>query len=513
MGLLGNGWEDPQSAAIMALAGGLLQGNFAGGLLGANSAYSEAGDKKLRRSLLESQIEENKLQGKEREAKLATLQRRQSLLDSVFGAGGLNAPQVSPGAFRPDGNGYGPTMPPSMEGMSRQGTRMASLNFDQLAQLKEAGLDLVDLHKYANDPLKLEQGSTYVDRVSGQSRYMPKIGEGIAPDKTGFYAPLPGYVASVAQMEGAKTGANEAAKAQFDLVQTYNPETKQMEFRPRAQVVRDSTPGQPQRAPVGNTGGSEAGLRPLMTGGMGADPAAIKRELQQSKASLAFIKDPASRSQMQAYIADLERQGQAVGVSGGGVAAGPSANQKLADDAGGKINESWVKTSYEPTLSAGAAARDLADTVKVTRQAMENMGGTGWGTQAKAAGASVLSGLGIAPQNAQLFAANAQLFQKTAMERLWSTLNEAKGPQTEGDADRASKTYASLANTPQANSFILDMAQAKAERDAIKARFYQQAMPIARQKGDLSEVDREWSKRAPSIFNMPTMQRWTGGIK
>ena len=33
MGLLGNGFEDPRSSAIMALAGGLLKGDFGGGLL------------------------------------------------------------------------------------------------------------------------------------------------------------------------------------------------------------------------------------------------------------------------------------------------------------------------------------------------------------------------------------------------------------------------------------------------------------------------------------------------
>jgi hypothetical protein len=114
----------------------------------------------------------------------------------------------------------------------------------------------------------------------------------------------------------------------------------------------------------------------------------------------------------------------------------------------------------------------------------------------------------MAPNNAKLYAANAETFQNAAMGNLKTQLDAAKGPQTEGDADRGSKLFAQLKNTPQANEFILDLAQAKAERDQMKARFFQQALPIAQQKGDLAEVEREWLKRAPSVFTMPSLQRW-----
>ena len=70
-------------------------------------------------------------------------------------------------------------------------------------------------------------------------------------------------------------------------------------------------------------------------------------------------------------------------------------------------------------------------------------------------------------------------------------LNQAKGPQTEGDATRAKATFASLSNTPQANEFILDFAKAVAMRDKKKAAFYNEAMPIAREAGDLTAVDRD----------------------
>jgi hypothetical protein len=42
----------------------------------------------------------------------------------------------------------------------------------------------------------------------------------------------------------------------------------------------------------------------------------------------------------------------------------------------------------------------------------------------------------------------------------------------------------------------------------MKASFYQNALPIAKEEGDLQKVDREWSKRVPSIFSMPSMTKW-----
>ena len=93
--------------------------------------------------------------------------------------------------------------------------------------------------------------------------------------------------------------------------------------------------------------------------------------------------------------------------------------------------------------------------------------------------------------------------------RLWiDSDNAAKGPQTEGDADRAKDTFAKLGNTPKANAFILDLAQATAERDARRAAWYRDALPLGQKAGDLQMLDRKWQEREPSIFQMPSMQKW-----
>ena len=56
-GLLGQSFDDPRSAAIMALAGGLLQRNMGGGLLAANNAYGEAKNNALRQQMAQQQFE------------------------------------------------------------------------------------------------------------------------------------------------------------------------------------------------------------------------------------------------------------------------------------------------------------------------------------------------------------------------------------------------------------------------------------------------------------------------
>jgi len=162
--------------------------------------------------------------------------------------------------------------------------------------------------------------------------------------------------------------------------------------------------------------------------------------------------------------------------------------------------------SYTPTLAAGNVAGDVLTSVQTARGAMRGLGNTGWGTPTMATAANVLASLGV--KDAANYAGNSQVFQQAAMERLWGTLNAAKGPQTEGDADRAAKTFASLQNTPKANEYILDLAQARAERDQMKANFFRQALPLGQRAGDLQQIEREWQTRQPSIFNMPSMRKW-----
>jgi hypothetical protein len=464
----------------------------------------------LKTKLMQSQIDENSSQNATRAAALDKQLQLSKMVQTLFGGGADAQPATSPGAFTPSTDGMGPTMPPSMQAPQGQGgSRLAGMNIDQVAGLKAlGGPDLFEAYKWTKDPLQLQQGNTYVDRTTGQSKFMPKVGEGIAPDANGFYAPLPGYAASQGVIEGAKTSATEGAKANYEMVDVLGPngETRSV---PKSSVLGGQGAA-PRQAPTAG----EADMRTAVQGGMGADPQAIQREIQQTTADLAKVADPASKAQLQNYLADLQAQAQRVPVATAqapGVQRTQTTAQKLSAEAGGKVNETWLRTSYEPVIASMGPTDDMLAGVRVARNAITQMGGTGWGTETKAAAANVLNGLGLSTANSKMLATSSQVFQNAAMERLQSVLNAAKGPQTEGDATRAMKTFGQLGNTTEANNFILDLSEAKAQRDKMKAAFYQQALPIAQKKGDLAEIDREWSKRAPSIFSLPGMTKW--GVK
>lgn len=103
MALLGQGFEDPRSAAIMALAGGLLKGNFGGGLLGANQAYAQSQDGALKRRLAQAQLEESQAQTMQRRAlaqketeALARAARQQQALPGLFRQPGMTGGEAVP---------------------------------------------------------------------------------------------------------------------------------------------------------------------------------------------------------------------------------------------------------------------------------------------------------------------------------------------------------------------------------------------------------------------------------
>lgn len=103
MALLGQGFEDPRSAAIMALAGGLLKGDFGGGLLGANQAYAQSQDGALKRQLAQAQLEESQAQTMQRRAlaqketeALARAARQQQALPGLFRQPGMTGGEAVP---------------------------------------------------------------------------------------------------------------------------------------------------------------------------------------------------------------------------------------------------------------------------------------------------------------------------------------------------------------------------------------------------------------------------------
>jgi hypothetical protein len=328
----------PDKAQAMGLLGAhMMAGKTADGFVAAQGLLSGADDRRLKRGLLEAQVEETKAQTAERLVKAKQAEELQALMGTLFGPAGVSAPQVSPGAFAPSADGMGPTMPQSMAGQAAPGSRLAGLGIDQLAALKMRGLDLTKLHEYANTPRKYEGGSFYENPVTGKREFIPKVGEGMGPDGRGGFTDMPGYAGGAANIAGAQTEAQERAKSQFDLVRVYNPATQREEMVPRSAVLKGAGAPpqqiQPQPQPLRTQppvpqGSGLPPAQPGVTGRFIGDPA-------QTMAAIMGIKDPQERANaMAAFQEQAKRTGGFA--EGGGFPAGPSSSEAAAA-AGAKV--------------------------------------------------------------------------------------------------------------------------------------------------------------------------------
>jgi hypothetical protein len=79
--------------------------------------------------------------------------------------------------------------------------------------------DLFDIYKYVKDGIRRDAGAYYVNPMTGQTVYMPKVPEGATMTTDGRIVGIPGAIDFNAAYKGAETFAAERAKAGLDLVQ------------------------------------------------------------------------------------------------------------------------------------------------------------------------------------------------------------------------------------------------------------------------------------------------------
>ncbi|MDP9892594.1 hypothetical protein J2W31_001699 [Variovorax boronicumulans] len=430
-------------------------------------------DAEMRRKLLQSQMEENASQNALRQSQITKAGQIQAMTNGMFApspaSSGMGAdPASAGGGFAIGINPGVPTQAPVGQAGAASGLR--GIPLENIARLKAAGgPDLLDAWKLANVPTQLSAGG-YTQLPGQAPQYLPDPTKGV-DYRNGAVSLLPGSEA-LATLSGQQAGAQAAAKTPYDI---------------QADRARQITQAQldPVRAINQTTGNTDYVPRISLAGGQAAG---------------------------------MNSGGVALGgniVPGTGGAAGAQAqgqNPYIAErnpirqQSATALNDNWIKTSFNPVREAGGAATNLLNNV----QALRNIDfQSGWGSEAKANAAAMLQGLGMGTANSDLYAANAQKFQSVAMDRLMTKQIEQKGTATEGDAKRLNQTFVSLKNTPEANAFLLDFAEAQANQDRRKAEYYEQAMPLAQNEGDLTKVDRMWRKVQGSIWNDPLLQKWS----
>ena len=162
------------------------------------------------------------------------------------------------------------------------------------------------------------------------------------------------------------------------------------------------------------------------------------------------------------------------------------------------LNQDWRKLVLEPARVAASAADKILTSVDVL-QSLDFK--TGFGTEAQAKVANVLSSLGVT--GAEKLATNAQLFEKEGAKALLTTLEKQKGSQTERDAITGRQTWTTLSDTPRAKDFTLDLAKSMALRDKHKADYFERAINMNEaHQGKLGTISEAYKAVDPSVFDM-----------
>lgn len=158
---------------------------------------------------------------------------------------------------------------------------------------------------------------------------------------------------------------------------------------------------------------------------------------------------------------------------------------------------------------AGVAARTLP-AIEANLGALNKGLDTGFGTEAKAAGARILGALGV--KDAEKFATDTQTFQSNALQAVLQKQLEQKGTQTNADAERIEQIGAQLGKTKDANRFILDLAKEQLRRDIEQRNFYAN-WKRGPGKGSFDGAEDAWfaGEGGKSLFDRPALKKYAPG--
>lgn len=160
---------------------------------------------------------------------------------------------------------------------------------------------------------------------------------------------------------------------------------------------------------------------------------------------------------------------------------------------------------YGDVRNSASVARKLNGQLESQARVLDKGFDTGFGTETKAAAASVLGALGV--EGAENFATNAQTFGAAAKEVVLQKQLAQKGPQTESDAKRIEQTGTQLGNTPAANRFILDVARTQNDKDIAQQQFFDSYW---RKNGTYEGAEAAWYEGdgGKSLFDSPRMKKY-----
>ena len=208
-----------------------------------------------------------------------------------------------------------------------------------------------------------------------------------------------------------------------------------------------------------------------------------------------------------------EEEAQKIRIAAAGRAAGTTVVMPPQEKAEKGERGKLLVKQYEDISNAARLASRTLPALESNLAVLDKGFDTGFGTEAKAAGAKVLAAVGV--KEAEKFATDAQTFLANATQAVLQRQLEQKGPQTEADAQRITQTGAQLGNTKDANRFVLSVARAQLQRDIEQRNFYDKWW---KDKGTYDGAEDAWLAGAggKSLFDPPALKAFgsktaTGG--
>jgi hypothetical protein len=161
---------------------------------------------------------------------------------------------------------------------------------------------------------------------------------------------------------------------------------------------------------------------------------------------------------------------------------------------------------YEQLGAAALSARKAMPGIDTAERILNAGFNTGWGTEAQAAAANILTSLGVA--DAKNYATNAQLFLAQTRTVTNDRLLDQKGPQTDNDFKRTEEIGARLGNTADANKFLLAVNRAINNQTIEKHSFFTK---WENKNDSLKGAEQAWQDSPAgraSLFDRPELKQY-----
>ena len=171
-----------------------------------------------------------------------------------------------------------------------------------------------------------------------------------------------------------------------------------------------------------------------------------------------------------------------------------------------KAHGQQLVSTYGDIKALATTARNQRTTVDIMDKLLTEGFETGFGKEATAKAANVLTSLGI--KDAAKYAADAQSFQAAVRQNVLDEQMKQKGVQTEGDAQRIEETSARLGNTTEANKFLVAVRRAQQDRAMAQQKFWDNWWT---KNKTYEGAEQAWNEGegGKSIFDTPALKKYS----